>query len=85
MACRVPTIATRVGGVPELIHDGVNGFLFSVGDVEGMAGAAIALLSDTSRFEAMRDAARKTAQKHFCASQIIPHYERYYAQVIEAS
>jgi N-acetyl-alpha-D-glucosaminyl L-malate synthase BshA len=82
MACRVPTIATRVGGVPELIEDGVNGRLFPVGDVDGMAGAAIELLSDDVRLEEMRDAARKTAQKHFCASQIIPHYERYYEQVL---
>jgi N-acetyl-alpha-D-glucosaminyl L-malate synthase BshA len=83
MACRVPTISTRVGGVPELIEDGVNGRLFPVGDVEGMAGAAIALLSDDAALEAMRVAGRKTAQKYFCASQIIPQYERYYAQVLD--
>lgn len=82
MACRVPTIATRVGGVPELIQDGVNGRLLPVGDVEGMAQAAIELLSDDAALEAMRTAGRKTAQKHFCASQIIPHYERYYEQVL---
>ena len=85
MACRVPTIATRVGGVPELITDGVNGRLFPVGDVESMAAAAVELLSSESRLEEMRDNARKTAQKHFCASQIIPHYERYYEQVLGAS
>ncbi len=82
MACRVPTIATRVGGVAELIEEGVNGCLFEVGDVDGMAAAAIKLLSDPAKLETMRDLARKTAQKHFCASQIIPHYERYYEQVI---
>jgi N-acetyl-alpha-D-glucosaminyl L-malate synthase BshA len=85
MACRVPTIATDVGGVPELITHGVNGFLFSVGDVEGMARAGIELLADPIKLAAMSDLARKTAQKHFCASQIIPHYERYYEQVISQS
>ena len=82
MACRVPAIATRVGGVPELIDDGVNGLLFDVGDIEAMAAAAIDLLSDPARLEAMSAAARKTAQDHFCASRIIPLYEEYYERVI---
>ena len=46
MACGVPTIATSVGGVPELIEDGVTGCLFPVGDVEGMSQCAIDLLKD---------------------------------------
>ena len=82
MACRVPAIATRVGGVPELIDDGKNGCLFPVGDVDGMARCAIDLLSDAERLETMGAAARQTAQDHFCASKIIPLYERYYEQVI---
>jgi N-acetyl-alpha-D-glucosaminyl L-malate synthase BshA len=82
MACKVPCIATRVGGVPELIDDGVTGLLYSVGDVEGMAEGAVSLLKDRERLEAMRDAVRKTAQKRFCASLVVPHYVRYYEQVL---
>jgi N-acetyl-alpha-D-glucosaminyl L-malate synthase BshA len=82
MACRVPTIATRVGGVPELIDDGVNGRLFPVGDVEAMAGAAIELLSDSDRYNAMAEAARRTAQSRYCASKILPLYERFYERVL---
>jgi glycosyltransferase involved in cell wall biosynthesis len=82
MACRVPAIATRVGGVPELIEDGVSGCLFPVGDVESMAECAIRLLKDPARLEAMGAAARQTAQDHFCASRIIPLYENYYEQVL---
>ena len=83
MACRVPCIATRVGGVPELVQDGVNGLLYPVGDVEAMARGAIDLLTDSPRLEAMATAARKTAQDNFCTSRIIPLYERYYRQIME--
>jgi len=83
MACRVPTIATAVGGVPELIEDGVDGRLFPVGEVDAMAEAAIELLSDDAKHDAMATAARQTAQKRFCATRIIPQYEAYYERVLE--
>ena len=83
MACQVPTIATAVGGVPELIEDGLNGRLFPVGDIEGMAQTAIALLSDDAKRDAMAAAGRQTAQKKFCATRIIPQYEAYYERVLE--
>jgi N-acetyl-alpha-D-glucosaminyl L-malate synthase BshA len=84
MACRVPAVATRVGGVPELIDDGVNGLLYDVGDVEAMAAGAISILSDPNTLERFATAARRTAQDHFCASRIIPLYERFYQQIIAA-
>ncbi|MGB6745239.1 MAG: N-acetyl-alpha-D-glucosaminyl L-malate synthase BshA [Terracidiphilus sp.] len=82
MACKVPSIATRVGGVPELIDDGVTGLLYNVGDVDEMAAGALSLLNDPARLEAMRDAARKAAQKRFCATLLVPHYVRFYEQVL---
>jgi N-acetyl-alpha-D-glucosaminyl L-malate synthase BshA len=90
MACSVPAIATRVGGVPELINDpqdhesgdALNGLLFPVGDVEAMAHAAIALLNDQPRLDRMAAAARRTARDHFCTTRIIPLYENYYDRVI---
>jgi L-malate glycosyltransferase len=83
MACKVPSIGTRVGGVPELIDDGVTGLLYPVGDVEAMALGALELLRDRERLNAMRDAGRKTAQKRFCSSLVVPHYVRYYESVLE--
>jgi N-acetyl-alpha-D-glucosaminyl L-malate synthase BshA len=82
MACKVPSIATRVGGVPELIDDGETGLLYKVGDVEGMAEGALSLLRAPDRLNAMREAARHTAQKRFCASLVVPQYVRYYEQVL---
>src|ERR1035441_4449218 len=82
MACKVPSIATRVGGVPELIDDGGTGLLYPVGDVEAMAAGAVSLLKDRDRLEAMRLAGRKTAQKRFCSSLVVPHYVRYYESVL---
>ena len=85
MACRVPAVSTRVGGIPELIQSGVNGLLYDVGDVEGMAAGTRELLTDDDRLQAMASAARKTAQDHFCASRIIPRYEAYYRAIIAAA
>jgi N-acetyl-alpha-D-glucosaminyl L-malate synthase BshA len=82
MACKVPSIATRVGGVPELIDDGVTGLLFPVGEVDAMAQGALGLLRDRERLEAMREAGRKTAQTRFCATLVVPQYVRYYETVI---
>jgi L-malate glycosyltransferase len=85
MACGVPAIATQVGGVPELIDDGVTGRLFSVGDVSAMAQGALELLGNRTRLDAMRKAARQTAIERFSAASIVPQYVRYYQQVLDQS
>jgi N-acetyl-alpha-D-glucosaminyl L-malate synthase BshA len=82
MACKVPTIATRVGGVSELIEDGVTGRLFAVGDVDAMAAGALELLTDEPKLTAMAEAGRRAAQDHYCTSHIIPRYEAYYEKVL---
>jgi N-acetyl-alpha-D-glucosaminyl L-malate synthase BshA len=85
MACKVPSIATRVGGVPELIDDGETGLLYEVGDVPAMVLGALSLLSDPARHNAMREAGRKTAQKRFCASLVVPHYVKFYEHVLNGA
>ncbi len=82
MACEVVPIATRVGGVPELITDGEDGFLHEVGDIEGMAAHAVALLTDNDLHYRMSKAGRWNASERFCTDKIIPMYERYYNEVV---
>lgn len=85
MACEVVPIATRVGGLPEVVEHGVTGYLADVGDVETMSRYAIDLLSDESRLREMGKRAREGARARFCAHKIIPLYEDFYRQVLEKS
>ncbi|HEU4786559.1 MAG TPA: N-acetyl-alpha-D-glucosaminyl L-malate synthase BshA [Gemmatimonadaceae bacterium] len=82
MACEVPVVATRVGGLPEVIDDGITGFLHPIDDVEGMAGSAIALLSDAAMHRRIARAAREVVCERFCSGRIVPLYEAYYDEII---
>jgi N-acetyl-alpha-D-glucosaminyl L-malate synthase BshA len=81
MACGSPVVASRAGGLPEVVDDGVNGILEPVGSVEAMGRRAIELLRDPARHGAMRDAAIKKARE-FSADAIVPMYEALYQEVI---
>jgi len=82
MACGVPPVATRVGGVPELITDGLDGYLEAVSDIAAQAARVTALLTDEKLHKTMSRAARKTAGDRFCSDRIIPLYEKYYDEVV---
>ena len=82
MACGVVPVATRVGGVPELITDGVDGFLEAVGDVPAQAARVAALLQDEELHSRMAKAGRQAALERFCTERIIPQYEEYYQEVL---
>jgi L-malate glycosyltransferase len=82
MACEVPVIATNVGGLPEVVEDGVDGYLVEPRDVDTAAKYAIEILSRADRGRAMGQQARINARKKFCASDIIPMYEAYYHRVL---
>ena len=81
MACGTPVMAARVGGIPELITDGVEGLLEPVGSVEAMARRATDLLKDGVRHERMRAAAVARARQ-FSTDVVVPQYEAYYQQVM---
>ncbi len=83
MACEVPVICSRVGGVPEVFRDGVEGFLASPRDVDTMAERALRILTDSEFQASMGRAARARALDQFCASKIVPLYESLYKRVLE--
>lgn len=83
MSSGVVPVGTRVGGVPELITEGLDGFLSEVGDVDAMAARAAELLGDLDRCHAMGRAARRTAEERFSTELIIPKYEAMYRRVVE--
>lgn len=85
MACGVVPVATRVGGVPELITDGEDGYLEAVGDIAAQAARVVALLSDDALHWRLAKAGRWNAGERFCTDRIIPLYERYYADVVNAA
>jgi L-malate glycosyltransferase len=85
MACEVPVIATNVGGVPEVVTHGVDGYLVDPRDVAAAAKFAIQILSRADRGKEMGKQARVDARKKFCSNDVIPLYEAYYQQVLAAS
>ena len=84
MACKVPVVSSNAGGLPELNVDGVTGYLKEIGDIDGMADAAIYILEDCDRLTTFKENALARA-KEFDLSIILPMYENYYIEVIEKS
>jgi len=82
MACEVPVVATRVGGVPEVVTDGETGFLSEVGDVKKMADDAVRLLSDVELRREMGKRARESAVGRYRTELVIPQYLDFYKKVL---
>ena len=81
MACGAPVVASRAGGLPEVVQDGVSGILEPVGSVEAMGRRAVELLRDPARHAAMREAAVAQARQ-FSADRIVPMYESLYQELL---
>jgi L-malate glycosyltransferase len=82
-ACEAPVIATRIGGLPEVINDGETGFLSDVGDVEKMTADTLRLLADEKMRRAFGEKGRELAVQRYSTSKIIPQYIAFYEKIVK--
>ncbi len=84
MACEVPVVGYQVGGVPEVVEDGVSGKLVPLYDTNALAEAAIDILLHDEQLSAYRAAARQRVVSHFNEEDGVSSYERYYDEHLAA-
>lgn len=82
MACEVPVVASDVGGLPEVIEHGVNGYLHQLDDEDGMARSAVALLTDAALHERVSKAACERVHERFSVEKVVPMYEQCYRRLL---
>ncbi len=82
MACGVPVVAAGVGGIVEVVDDGVTGTLCPVGDTSAMADAVLAMLTDRACWERMSAAGVARARKLFSIDDVVSRYEAVYRSLI---
>lgn len=85
MACQVPVVAADVGGLPEVVTHGIDGYLFEPRDVAAGAKYALDILTSSDCGRTMGEMARANARRKYCSNDIIPLYERYYEKVLDVA
>lgn len=80
MACLTPVVASRVGGLPEVVVEGETGFLRDPADVAGMVAAGLQVLTDQNLWARLALAGEHRVRTQFCADRIVPQYEALYAE-----
>jgi len=83
-ACEVPVVATRIGGIPEVVNEGETGFLSDIGDTEKMSDDVMKLLKDEEMRLAFSKKARELAVSRYGSDLIIPQYIAFYEKVLGA-
>jgi N-acetyl-alpha-D-glucosaminyl L-malate synthase BshA len=82
LASGTPVIGTNAGGLPEVVKNGETGVLCAVGDVDGMSGAAIGLLTSERHWKTMSAAAAADARRRFGMDDVVKRYEDVYVQSV---
>ena len=85
MSYGLPVLATRVGGVPEVVDEGASGYLYDVGDIDGFVSGVEELRQDADKRAKLGKAAREKAAREFCTKVIVEKYESYYRDILEKS
>ena len=85
MACEVPVVASKVGGLPEIIEDGVTGFVCPPDEIETMAERSVELLIDRARHDSMARAAMELVRSRYCTGAVVPLYEAEYLNVLRGT
>ncbi|SES83842.1 N-acetyl-alpha-D-glucosaminyl L-malate synthase BshA [Anaerobranca gottschalkii] len=83
MACNVPVVGSKVGGLPEVIKDGDNGYLVEVGNIGLFVQKSLAILTNDNLREIMGNKGRERAVKYFDQGKIIKEYEEFYYQILK--
>jgi L-malate glycosyltransferase len=81
MACGVPCIGTEIGGIPEVIEDGVNGYICPLGAVDSVSEKAVSLLTNEKLYQDLSANALETARSKFHWSKIVDQYEQIYEKL----
>jgi len=84
-ACEVPVIATRIGGIPEVISEGETGYLSDIGDVQKMSEDTLRLLNDEDLRRSFGEKGREFAIQRYGSDKIIPQYISFYEKVLNNS
>ena len=83
MACEVPVVASNVGGLPEIIEDGVTGFVCPPDAIDQMADRGVALLTDAALRESITQHCRyRLVRTRYCTEVVVPFYEAAYEEVL---
>ena len=82
LSCGTPVVATKVGGIPEIIEDGNNGFLVPKGDAKAMAEKALEIISDKAKYQSFSKRARERAVQKYSLDTMVESYINYYDEII---
>ena len=82
MACEVPVVTSRVGGLLEVIENGDSGYLHPPDDLDGMAASALAVLTDADLHRRIGMGGKKVVRGRYCSDRIVRQYEQFYQEIL---